>query len=190
MIVLVRHGPSISPSLKGLLERDDMVQWRTRYDEVGILPDSRPSDALAQMARDARHIVASDLIRSVESAERLVEPQRIQTSELLRESALPIPHWPTRLPFSLWASVITAQWMLRVMRGTDANAADLARARAATDMLTVLSPNEESVVVVTHGVFRRLVANELLRRGWKSAPRIGGYQNWSHWTFQRTTTTP
>jgi hypothetical protein len=34
--------------------------------------------------------------------------------------------------------------------------------------------------VVTHGVFRRLLALDLVGRGWK-ARRDGGYRHWSAW---------
>ena len=38
-------------------------------------------------------------------------------------------------------------------------------------------------LVVTHGVFRRLLAKELIAQGWAGVVRRGGYRPWSFWLF-------
>jgi len=117
----------------------------------------------------------------------LFAPQRqIRVSGLLRESPLAIPYWPTHLPFSAWGIVIHLAWMYRILRGTDADAADRARAAATAEWLTAIVADGSTAVVVTHGVFRRLLANQLYARGWATRNRRGGYRHWSAWSFSRS----
>jgi hypothetical protein len=166
-----------------MFDRDGVHRWRDAYDAAGILPNARPPASLVQLARSATHLIASDLPRAVMSAEALESHHSLRVSELLREAPLAIPSWPTRLPLALWGTLIHMVWSYQVLRGADTTEADLARAEAASEWLASLVTEGSTAVVLTHGVFRRLVGNQLVRRGWTSAGRDGGYRHWSAWTF-------
>jgi broad specificity phosphatase PhoE len=113
-------------------------------------------------------------------------PQReIEVSDLLREVPLRLPRWPTRLPLIVWEFLIHVAWSYRIVRGIDSTEQDRARAAAAAKWLGEIVTNGSTALVVTHGVFRRLLAQQLLLAGWKSTGRRGGYSNWSFWTFAR-----
>lgn len=182
-IVLVRHGPSAHVHAGRAIDRAGMEAWRAAYDAAGIQAVSRPPSALIELAAAAGHVVASDLPRAVASAERLAPGRRIETSPLLRETPLAIPAWPTRLPLNGWAALITIRWGYRILRGADAAADELARAAAAAEWLAGLTVDGSLAVAVTHGAFRRLVAKQLLTRGWACTSRHGGYRPWSAWSF-------
>src|SRR4051794_2295125 len=181
-IVLVRHGRSAHVHT-GAIDRAGVETWRTAYDAAGIHDVSHPSAALIQIAADATHVVASDLRRAVESAERLAPGRPIRTSTLLREMPLAIPAWPTRLPLGAWGLLITLGWGYRIVRGADAGGAERARAAAAAEWLAGLTADGSTAVAVTHGAFRRMVAKQLLALGWRSIGRRGGYRPWSAWSF-------
>lgn len=182
-IVLVRHGPS-AHAVGGVLDRAGVERWRDAYDSAGIQPEARPPPALVQMARDATHLVASDMPRALASAEALGSPHEIRVSELFREAPLAIPRWPTRLPLVVWGALVHAAWSYRIARGVDETERDRARAAAASDWLNALVADGSTAVVVTHGVFRRLLGNHLVRRGWVTTGRDGGYRHWSRWSFE------
>jgi broad specificity phosphatase PhoE len=135
------------------------------------------------MAADATHIVSSDLLRAVGSAETLAPNRQIRVSSLLREAPLAIPDWPTRLPLRGWDILMHIGWRFRIVRGTDATEEDRARAAAAADWLEGIVADGSTALVVTHGVFRRLLANHLNGRGWTGHGRTGGYAHWSAWSF-------
>jgi len=181
-IILVRHGPS-AHTVGGVFDRTGVERWRDAYDAAGIRRGARPPPSLIQLARNATHLIASDLPRAVASAEALGSQHSVRVSELLREAPLAIPNWPTRLPLALWGTLIHAVWSYRISQGADATDADLARAEAASEWLASLVAEGSTAVVLTHGVFRRLVGRELVRRGWTSEGRDGGYRHWSAWTF-------
>lgn len=182
-IVLVRHGLSAHVHTAGAVGRAGMEAWRAAYDAAGIHARSQPPDALIRIAAEADHVVASDLARAVESARRLAPSREIRTTELLRETPLHIPAWPTRLPLGGWGFVITLDWGWRIARGRDASAEERARAAAAVEWLAALAANESIVLAVTHGAVRRLLANRLLSAGWSRAGRVGGWRPWSAWSF-------
>ncbi len=182
-IVLVRHGPSAHVDTRGSIDRDALQRWRDAYDAAGILADARPPEALVRLASDATHVIASDLPRAIRSAERLAPERAIEVSDLLRESPLAIPRWPTRLPLMAWAMLIHIAWSYRIGRGTDESESDRARAAAAADWLIGMVGDRSTAVVVTHGVFRRLLARHLSLRGWASDGGRRSYAHWSAWSF-------
>jgi broad specificity phosphatase PhoE len=184
-IVLVRHGPSAHVHTAGAIDHAGMHAWRAAYDSAGIQAVSQPPAALVQVAADAAHVVASDLPRAVASAERLAPGREIRTSPLLRETPLAIPFWPTRLPLGAWGVLISLGWGYRIVRGTDASADERARAAAAAEWLASLTADGTTTLAVTHGAFRRLLAKQLLARGWTSTGRRGGYRPWSASSFTR-----
>jgi broad specificity phosphatase PhoE len=184
-IVLVRHGPSAHVDEGGPVDHSAMLVWRDSYDAAGIRADAQPPIALRDLVAKATHLISSDLLRAVESAERLAPHREIQMSELLREAPLAIPSWPTRLPFLGWVMLIHLAWQYRIVRGTDPPEADRARAAAAAEWLAGLVSDGSTAVVVTHGVFRRLLAKDLVSRGWK-ATRQDGYRHWSAWTMSKS----
>jgi broad specificity phosphatase PhoE len=184
-IVLVRHGASAHVHRDWMIDHDGIQTWRDEYDSAGIKSNSQPSTRLLHIADGATHIVASDLLRAVESAERLAPQREIEVSNLLREVPLKLPHWPTPLPLIVWEFLIHVAWSYRIVRGIDSTEQDRARAAAAAKWLGEIVTNESTALVVTHGVFRRLLAQQLLLAGWTSAGRRGGYSHWSFWTFAR-----
>lgn len=181
--MLVRHGPSANAYGAGLMDRAGVERWRIAHDADGIQKEINPPAALRQFAAEATRIVASDLRRAMDSAERLASDRPVETSALLRETALPIPHWPTPLPLRLWEALIHIRWGYQILRGTDCEPEEQARAAAAAEWLSGMVHEGSMVLVVTHGVFRRLVSRELIARGWTGTGRRGGYGHWSVWSF-------
>lgn len=183
-LILVRHGPSTHPE-RGLTDHAGVQAWRDAYDAAGIPIDVQPPRHVIDLARTATHVITSDLRRAMESAERLAPRRPIQVSTLMREAPLPIPPWSTHLPLRVWGSLMYVRWSWRRLLGTHVPGADEARAVAAARWLTDLAVDGTTALVVTHGVFRKLVAAELRVLGWMGAGRRGGYAHWSCWHFAR-----
>ena len=160
-----------------------MLAWRDEYDLAGIVEVSRPPVELIQIAAEATHIVASDMRRAIASAERLAPHREIRVSPLFRETHLYVPRWPTRLPLTAWEMLVHGSWNYRILRRTDATPSDRVQATQAADYLSDVVADGSTALVVTHGVFRRLLAQHLVSLGWRSDGRTGGYDNWSYWRF-------
>jgi broad specificity phosphatase PhoE len=184
-MVLVRHGASAHVHREWMIDHDGIQGWREEYDLAGILLNSQPSARLVRIAHAATHIVASDLPRAIASAERLAPQREIEVSDLLREVPLRLPRWPTRLPLIAWEFLIHVAWSYRIVRGIDSTEQDRARAAAAAKWLGEIVTSDSTALGVTHGVFRRLLAQQFLLSGWTNSGRRGGYSHWSFWTFAR-----
>lgn len=185
-IVLVRHGPSAHVDTPPALDRAGVEAWRAAYDVAGILADAKPPDALVTLAADAKHLVASDLRRARESAERLAPRRPILVSELLRECTLAPPEWSTRLPLAAWGIATYTRWAFHQLRDTDAAAQERARAAAAVDWITRMTADGATILVVTHAVFRQLLGDQLVARGWATDGQTGA-RHWSAWNYLAVT---
>jgi broad specificity phosphatase PhoE len=183
-LILIRHGESSHVHRGGLLDAAGVETWRAAYDLAGITERSVPPESLVRRAAEAKYVIASDMARAITSAERLAHGRKILTSPLLREIPLPVPKMSVRIPLAAWGAAMHLAWSYRILRGTDASAEHLARVRAAAAWLHEVT-SSEAAIVVTHGVFRRVLGEELLRAGWKSEGRERGYAHWSAWTFAR-----
>jgi hypothetical protein len=104
---------------------------------------------------------------------------------LLRETPLPFPAWlPFPLPVRAWDTIAHVHWTFQILRGIDISANDVARADRAIAWLTSFT-NANSVVAVTHGVFRRTLAQRLHAGGWRALTGRRSYACWSVWSFVR-----
>lgn len=185
-IILVRHGHSAHTMSPGWIDAAGVARWREAYDAAGILDSSIPPRDLAAVAAQAECVMTSDLARAIASAERLAPAKRARVSPLLREMPLEIPRWlPARWPLLVWEACIHLHWLVKERRGSIAETAELERAADAVALLDEVSRETPTVVVVTHGAFRRLLALQLAVTGWTSDPRERGYRNWSAWPFRR-----
>src|SRR5262249_26978672 len=106
-------------------------------------------------------------------------------SPLFREAPLRIPSLGrVRAPLALWALLIHLQWGLDVVRGLDVE--DEVRSRrveAANWCVRACRDHGPTsvVAVVTHGVFRRALAQALATTGWTMRGRRRSYAPWSMW---------
>lgn len=166
------------------MTRAEADEWLDAYDSLGIRPDAKPPGTLLDLAKESTHIISSDLPRAIESAKRLTQGRDVTITPLLRESKLPVPRWPTRMPFVAWGLAIHAAWISNVALGADVTEPERRRAAESAEWLTGTVGNGRAIVV-THGVFRRMLANELVQLGWTSTGRRGWYRHWSSWIFDR-----
>lgn len=183
-IHLVRHGRSARAGCAGWVDAAGVRRWREAYEAAGIAEDSAPPAAVLARAARPVTIVTSESPRAVSPAERIASGQPVIISPLLRETELDIPGWvPCHWPSAVWESLIHAQWGLGVLRGAGAPPEEIRRADAAAAWLGELA-RDRPAVVVTHGVFRRLLWGRLRRLGWRvTAGR--SLRPWSVWSLRR-----
>jgi broad specificity phosphatase PhoE len=190
-IVLVRHGRSAHVHRDGWIDAAGLDRWRAAYELAAIDPADAPPPALVAEAARATVIAASDAPRALASAERLVGGTRaVVVSPLLRETDLSVPRWVGwRMPLGAWALAIGVEWLLGTARGGRTPQETLDRAAAAAEWLVGLAAEQGSVLAVTHGAFRRLVAARLASLGWRASGGRRSLRNWSAWGLSGPTDT-
>jgi len=184
-LVLIRHGRSAYTNGTRWVDADGAKNWLAAYDAAGIAPDDAPPSALAARVASAEFLVASDMARAIESAERLAGGRPVLHSPLLRETPVEIPGWlPLRWPVSVWETCVHLNLAYRLARGIDLPPEERRRIASAAKWLTRLAHDGSPVVVVTHGLFRRLLTTHLIASGWRpEGSGLRSYDHWSAWTL-------
>lgn len=174
-ITLVRHGkPDLR--LESWVAPMEMEDWLRHYDQAGIVPAPVPATTQEQ-AQAARVVASSTLPRSLQSAQQLAPGREVFSDELFCEAELPCPHWQyPKLPPMAWSAMFRLAWFY----GYSAHAEPLPqtrwRARQAAMRLIQLAQENDSVLLVGHGVMTMLIARELLALGWSGPKRpTAGY---------------
>jgi broad specificity phosphatase PhoE len=174
-VVLVRHGRPV-PIADRLVSGRELGEWLTRFNKAG-LADAVVPPATQALVKSARCVLASDVVRSIESARVLGSDPRIEPD--LREAVLPSSIGVSlRLPPSVWIVIARAAWWLNWCRSEEPIAAARVRARRAADRLCTLARQHGTIAVIGHGVFNRFIAEQLLTRGWRG-PRFLANAHWS-----------
>lgn len=158
-------------------------EFENAYDAAGILDHDAPPPELIRLAAGADVIAASDLPRAIASARRIAPARDPDVTPLLREFRLEPPRWVPHLPIQLLDVISHVQWSYRLFRDAPHDA--LRRAGDAAEWLAQRAAGSATVVAVTHGGFRRLLASRLETRGWSAGPGRRSYENWSIWSFSR-----
>jgi broad specificity phosphatase PhoE len=160
-------------------------EFEDAYDAAGIVHDCVLPADLLRASLNVDIFFASDLPRAVSSAHRLAQQRDVVTSPLLREIRLEPPRWiPLRLPIAAWDVLSHLQWSYRLVVGADHDS--VRRAEAAADWLEQHARCSTTLLVVTHGGFRRILAARFIARRWQLAPGRASYANWSSWEFERS----
>ena len=183
-LLLVRHGASAHVHDGRWMDRHGVPRFEDAYDAAGIRDDSPPPERLRDVAAAADVLCASDLPRAIESVRRVAPGREVMISPLLREIRLEPPPWiPFPLPISAWDALSHAQWSYRLLTKREHEC--IRRADAAADWLEQHAGDAASVVVLTHGGVRRLIADRLEGRGWQRVRAPRSYANWSTWELRR-----
>ena len=176
-IILFRHGKVDHPPLK-TLSAQAFSRWVDAYNQNGLDADSMPSPHAKQLADNSNAIVCSALPRSIESAKRLSSRAVTLQHPVFNEAGLPIATWKKiRLSVPIWAVLFRIMWLFGYSHNSESLKDAKARSRQASDMLIELAQQHQSVVFVGHGVINRIIARELLNRGW-SGPKSPSSQYW------------
>ena len=187
-VLLIRHGRTSHVHDGGLLDRADIERWRRACDLAGIADGDLPPHALRAEVAQADVLAASDMPRAVTSVAVLAPGRTFTVSTLLREVPLPIPAAPLRAPLAVWNALIHLRWGLDILRGRDASREAKSQAEAAATWCVVAARQARTgtIAVVTHGVFRRLLAKQLVAEGWRFEPGPRSYDHWSTWRLRAT----
>lgn len=185
-LILVRHGRSAHVHA-GAMDLAGFYRWREAYEAAGVIAGEVPPPELAELARNAGALVASNAPRAIESA-RLLAPEREPIiSPLLRELDLHPPNVRLRMPLLAWALAFGVRslwrWMSRQPHLTTAE--EMVRLARAAQWLGELTKQHGEVVVVTHHSFRMELMKVLKAEGWEATVPRKKSAHWSVWSFRR-----
>ena len=182
-IIILRHGKPVTPPLSKVSSLA-FSDWVTEYNAAGVCPTSKPTEDTQNSANECNVIVCSDFPRSKESAKAFNKNIHLSDS-IFNEAGLPIANWKTiKLSPKVWAVTFRILWLLGYSKNTESFRDTKIRASKAAEKLTKISLEHESVLFVGHGVFNRMLANELRQSGW-FGPKNPGTKHWSFGVYEK-----
>ena len=180
-IILMRHGqPALVTSNK--VSALDMKDWIEGYNRAEITDQPVPAASL-QLAATARVIVSSTAPRALSSLQALgLEPSHVDA--LFCEAHLPYGQWklPRLSPFT-WAFILRLLWLCGYSRNVETVSGARLRASMAAQRLLSLA-SEGPVLLLGHGFMNRMIAKELIAKGW-TRQHHNGSRYWSADVFSR-----
>jgi broad specificity phosphatase PhoE len=186
-ITLLRHGRPIIPPLNKI-NASEFLEWVQAYNASGLCPSSKPTAEAMSHASACDAIVCSGLRRSIESAKELNADDVVLSDSIFNEAGLPVANWRTlKLSPKIWALIFRVLWLLGYSRNSESFKEAKTRAADAVERLTEIAHEHQRVLFVGHGVYNRILANELRRSGW-AGPKNPDSKHWSFGVYERKKT--
>lgn len=177
-IIILRHGKPVIPPLKKITSYE-FCDWVKKYNQASLSLYSIPNKSVLDRAVLTKVIASSVLPRSIQSADAITTHQFSYNSALFNEVELPVVNWGRiKLSPRLWAIILRIIWLLGFSTGSESYKESKERAMNAVLELERLSTENGSVLLVGHGVYNRIIANELRSKSWKG-PANPGRKYWS-----------
>jgi broad specificity phosphatase PhoE len=179
-IIIARHGrPDCDRTLK--IDWRGYVEWWAQYNRSGLVRDEPASEALVAAARDADVIFSSNILRAIETAQAVAGGRPIVQDPVFAEAPLPPPRiWGKRRP-GYWGVLARISWWLGSAQGGETRQEAEQRAEAAVATLTARALRGETVLLLAHGWFNRMMRPVLKRQGWREVIDTGD----NYWCFRR-----
>lgn len=185
-ITLIRHGRSTQIE-NDRINQTDFQKWVEKYDSSGVFEESTYPNLTCNSIQSAKLIITSDLKRSIDSANLLHKNKQIMSDQLYRETELPIfsKEGKLKLKPNSWAVILRCLWFCGYSNQCESFKEAKQRANIAAEQLVKYAEKHQSVVLVGHGFFNRLIATELRKMEWKGKRR-SSVKNWGSTTYFKT----
>jgi len=179
-IIIARHGkPDCDRRQK--IDWRGYVDWWGLYERSGLEADQPPPEALLDEAQRADVFFSSNIRRAIETANAVAGGRPVAQDPVFAEAPLPPPRiWGKRRPRH-WGVLARISWWLGNAYGEETRQEAEQRAEAAVATLTARALRGETVVLLAHGWFNRMMRPVLKRQGWVETANHGD----RYWAFRR-----
>ncbi len=173
-IYLIRHA---KPNVKKnwVYSAAEAQQYLSDYNSAPIIPFD--SSFVAVDLRPNHIIYCSSLPRSQETALNIFgDNYTVVSDSVFREFEIRMISANSffKLPLGLWQAFSRGSWLLGFNhRGIESHKEAKFRAKQAAENLIKVAFNEETAVLVAHGMLNGAIANELEKKGWKQIQKQG-----------------
>jgi broad specificity phosphatase PhoE len=185
-IYLIRHAkPNLQKSF--LSSAGEAQEYIENYNKVSI--HEIASNQVTINLRKPHQIYCSSLARSQETALALFKDSYLIVSDsIFREFELKIVQANSivKLPLDLWKGISRAAWLLGFNHeGIESRKEAMKRVILSADNLEKLASQEETAILVGHGMINAAISKELKKRGW-NVVQSKGHLNLGATVLQKT----
>jgi broad specificity phosphatase PhoE len=184
-IILLRHG-EVDVKDNNKISANEFGQWIIKYNNSNIKFECLSKNEIKSLFDKSNIIICSNLKRSIQSAE-LFNKIPFEINDIFKEAKLPYSNW-TKLKLSpkIWLIIFRILWLFGYYKNSESLQETKQRAKIATQKLLELSKNNDTILLVGHGVFNRFIKKELIRNQWKQTKKSGN-KNWDYGIFEYQT---
>ncbi|MDK8180569.1 histidine phosphatase family protein [Paenibacillus sp. UMB4589-SE434] len=176
-IGLMRHFKVDWTPANHWMTADEFDQWIVDYNHSNIIPDQTQV-----MDTDWNICLSSDLIRARDTA-NIVYSGDIQCLNLLREIDIaPILRLRVRLHTNIWLALGRLAWYFAHRSQLESRVQVTARAQHVIDLIE--SYQVDNVLVVSHGMFIKVLNKQLRVRGYEG-PSVNVPRNGDLYTYEK-----
>lgn len=184
-IITVRHGrPNLSREKR--ITARDYGPWWQRYDEAGLHPDERPTEALLSLGAEMANVVSSSLPRAIETARFITQGARdVPADPIYIEAPLPPPPLPLiKLKPGSWGVISRSFWFWGYTPGgIESHLGSWRRVREITQRLKDFSAQGD-VMLCAHGYLNWMIDQQLRKESWVKINHVGKNNYWSWREYQ------
>jgi broad specificity phosphatase PhoE len=179
-IIIARHGKP-DCDRRQRLDWRAYVDWWAGYERSGLEPDQAPPAALLAEAARADAFYSSNIRRAIETARAVAGGKPVTEDAVFAEAPLPPPRiWGKRRPRH-WGVLARISWWLGNAYGEETRQEAEQRARRERGDRRFSALRGETVVLLAHGWFNRMMRPVLKRQGWVETANHGD----RYWAFRR-----
>ncbi len=181
-ITLIRHA-EVDISKNTFVYANELRKWLDIYNNAEIKEHFISKNEITKIFEDSHQIICSELKRSSDSV--LLYRKKVDIKDMLfNEADLPYANWALiKLPLIAWAFLFRLMWLFGYKKNGESLKEAKLRAIKATDLLVKVSQKNTNVTLLGHGLMNKLIAKELVSRGWISQKKMGT-NNWDYGIFE------
>ena len=181
-IILIRHA-EVKIDKNTFVYAADIPKWIDVYNNAEIKKHFVAKEDILEILDSSDKIFCSALKRSSDSV-AMYGKAIDKKDSLFNEVGLPYPMWRgVKLPLMFWAVLLRLMWLLGYKENGESVKEAKVRAKKITDKLVASCEMGLTVTLLGHGLMNRIIAQELLERGWTSQEKMGT-ENWDYGIFE------
>jgi len=184
-IILLRHGEVDIENYKNI-SANEFGQWIIEYNNSNIKPEFSSKNEINNLLNKTDILICSDLKRSIQSIE-IFDKIPFETNDIFNEAQIPFANWKIlKLNPKIWLVAFRLLWLFGYSKNSESFQETKQRAKSATEKLIELSRNNETIILIGHGIMNKLIQKELIKHQWIESKKLEN-KNWCYGVFELQT---
>lgn len=184
-IILLRHGEVDIKDYKNI-PANQFKEWIIDYNNSDIKSVFSSKDEIKNLLNQTEVLICSNLKRSIQSVE-IFDKIPFETNDIFDEAELPYLNWNLlKLNPKVWLIFFRILWFFGYSQNCESYKDTKQRAKKATEKLINLSNQNQTVILVGHGIMNKLIQKELILHNWNETKKARS-NNWDYGVFELKT---
>jgi broad specificity phosphatase PhoE len=177
-IILLRHGEVAIENYTNISAKE-FGKWIVAYNNSDIKSEFSSKKKIKSLLNKTDILICSNLKRSIRSIE-IFNKTPFEANAIFNEAQLPFSNWNLlKLNPKIWLIFFRVLWFFGYSQNCESYKQTKQRAKKATQKLIELSKQNETVILVGHGIMNKLIQKELILKDWHETKKSKN-DNWDY----------